>query len=61
MIVRKFMADLLKFTKKIAQKIKYYDAVANFTDESHWYNPFFKENDIMVIWTDKPKNLRRIT
>jgi len=55
------MADLLKFTKKIAQKIKYYDAVANFTDESHWYNPFFKENDIMVIWTDKPKNLRRIT
>ena len=53
------MADLLRYTKKIAQKIKYYDAVAGFTEESHWYNPFFKEKDILVIWTDKPKSLRR--
>lgn len=57
MIVRKIMADLLKYTKKIAQRIKYYDAIADFTDESHWYNPFYKEKDILVIWTENPNNI----
>lgn len=49
------MADLLRYTKKIAQKIKYYDAIIDFTDESHWFNPFYQDkNDIVVIWSDLP-------
>ena len=56
MIVRKFMTDLLKYTKQIAQRIKYYDAIIDFTDESHWFNPFYKQPEVMVIWTDKPED-----
>lgn len=48
------MADLLYFTKKIAQRIKYYEALVEFTDESHWYNPFFKQTEITIIWSDIP-------
>ena len=50
------MTDLLKYTKQISQRIKYYDAIADFTDESHWLNPFYKQPDVMVIWTDKPED-----
>ncbi len=53
------MADLLKYTKKIAERIKYYDAVADFSDESHWYNPFYKQSDVLVIWSEKPNNKTR--
>ena len=56
MIVRKIMADLLKFTKKIADKINYYDAIIDFTDESHWFNPFYSQPEVMVIWSDKFDN-----
>ena len=56
MIVRKFMADLLKYTKIIAEKISYYDAVIDFADESHWFNPFYQQPEVMVIWTDKSDN-----
>ena len=56
MIVRNFMADLLRYTKKISQRIKYYDAIIDFTDESHWFNPFYQnKSDIVVIWTDEPE------
>ena len=57
MIVRKIMTDLLNYTKKIAQRIKYYDAIIDFTDESHWFNPFYnKQQEIVVVWTDEPNN-----
>ena len=59
MIVRKFMTDLLNYTKKIAKKISYYDAIADFIDESHWYNPFYKQPEVTVIWVDNPQNNRK--
>ena len=55
MIVRKLMTDLLFYTKKIAKKISYYDAIVDFTEESHWFNPFYKQPDVTVIWVDAPE------
>ena len=52
MIVRKIMTDLLKYTRILAEKITYYNAIADFTDESHWYNPFYKQPEITVIWVE---------
>ncbi|MBD5402504.1 hypothetical protein HDR58_06860 [bacterium] len=52
MIVRKFMTDLFEYTKKIAKKISYYDAIIDFTDESHWLNPFYNQPEVTVIWVD---------
>lgn len=52
MIVRKIMADLFEYTKKLAEKIAYYDAMADFTDESHWYNPFYNKPEVTVIWVE---------
>ena len=49
------MTDLLFYTKKIAKKISYYDAIADFTEESHWFNPFYKQPDVTVIWVDAPE------
>lgn len=54
MIVRKIMTDLLEYTKKIAKKISYYDAIIDFTDESHWFNPFYKQSNVTVVWIEKP-------
>lgn len=49
------MTDLLEYTKKIAKKISYYDAIIDFTDESHWFNPFYKQPNVMtVVWIEKP-------
>lgn len=59
MIVRKFMTDLLSYTKKIAQKISYYDAIIDFTEESHWFNPFYKQPEVTVIWVDEPDNNKK--
>jgi hypothetical protein len=56
MIVGKFMADLLNYTKKIAERIAYYDAIVDFTDESHWFNPFYKQPDVTVVWVENPKD-----
>lgn len=53
MIVRKIMADLLYYTKQIAERIRYYNAIVDFTDESHWYNPFYKHHEVTVIWTEE--------
>jgi hypothetical protein len=58
MIVRNFMTDLLEYTKRIAKQISYYDAMIDFTEESHWFNPFFKSPEITVIWVEKPENFR---
>lgn len=52
MNIGKIMADLLKFTKKIAERIHYYDAIIDFSQETHWYNPFYTPKEIMIIWTD---------
>ena len=54
MIVRKIMTDLLEYTKKIAKKISYYDAIIDFTDESHWFYPFYKQPNVTVVWIEKP-------
>ena len=54
MIVRKIMTDLLEYTKKIAKKISYYDTIIDFTDESHWFNPFYKQPNVTVVWIEKP-------
>ncbi len=56
MIVRKIMTDLFEYTKKIAKKIAYYDAIIDFTDESHWFNPFYKQPEVTVIWIEKNEN-----
>lgn len=48
------MTDLLAYTKKIAKKISYYDAIIDFTDESHWFNPFYKQLNVTVVWIEKP-------
>ncbi len=52
------MADLLKYTKKISDKIKYYDAIVDFTDESHWFNPFYSEPEVTIVWLDKKEKRR---
>ena len=48
------MADLLTYTKQIAQKIAYYDAIIDFTEESHWFNPFYKQPEVTVVWIENP-------
>lgn len=50
----KIMADLLKYTKMISEKIAYYEAIADFSNESHWFNPFYKQPEITVVWIEKP-------
>ena len=54
MIVRKIMTDLLNYTKKIADRISYYNAIIDFTEESHWFNPFYKQPEVTVIWVENP-------
>ena len=55
MIVRK-IADLLKYTKQVAENISFYESLIDFTDESHWYNPFYSTNPITVIWISDANN-----
>lgn len=51
------MIELLKYTNIIADRIRYYDAIADFTDDTHWYNPFYKEvPEIVVVWADEPQD-----
>ena len=50
------MADLLKFTKMIAKRINYYDAIVEFTDETHWFNPFYNGREVIVIWSEKDED-----
>lgn len=59
MIVRKIMSDLLKFTKKIAERIHYYDAIIDFSQETHWFNPFYTPKEIMVIWADDEEKFNK--
>ena len=53
------MADLLKFTKMIAKRINYYDAIIEFTDETHWFNPFYSPKEVIVIWTDEDERFNK--
>ncbi len=57
MIVREFVMYLLNYTKKIAQKIQYYDAIIDFTDETHWFNPFYNQPEVTVVWLDSENEL----
>ena len=50
------MLDLLHFTKKIAQRIQYYDAIIDFSEETHWFNPFYKQHEITVVWVEPDNN-----
>ena len=50
------MVDLLVYTKMIAEKISYYDSIIDFTNESHWFNPFFKQPNMVVVWIDNYDN-----
>ena len=56
MLFGKFMADLLSYTKKIAERNSYYDAIVDFADESHWFNPFYKQPDVTVVWVENPED-----
>ena len=47
------IANLLKYTKQIADKISFYESLIDFTGESHWYNPFYKTQDVTVVWIDE--------
>lgn len=53
------MTDLLRYTKQIANRIKYYDQVVNIADKGHLFNPFYKQPDILVIWTENVKQIRQ--
>lgn len=46
------MKYLLNYTKKLSEKIKYYDAIIDFTDETHWFNPFYNQPEVTVVWVD---------
>lgn len=50
------MTDLLNYTKKLAEKITYYNKLIDFTDENHWFNPFFKKPEVTVIWIENPND-----
>ena len=50
------MTDLLNYTKILAEKISYYDALVDFTDETHWFNPFYKQPEVTVVWVENPNN-----
>ncbi len=47
------MTDLLHFTKKISNRIQYYDAIVDFAEETHWFNPFYSPQEFIVIWSDE--------
>ena len=50
------MTDLLNYTKKLAEKISYYDAIVDFTDETHWLNPFYSQQEVTVVWIENPND-----
>lgn len=53
------MTDLLHFTKKIAQRIQYYEAIIDFSEETHWFNPFYTPRDMVVIWSDENEEFNK--
>lgn len=53
------MADLLHFTKKIADRIQYYEAIIDFSEDTHWFNPFYTPKELMIIWTDSSENFNK--
>lgn len=50
------MVDLLAYTKKVAERISYYNAIIDFTEESHWFNPFYRQPDVTVVWVEEPSD-----
>ena len=50
------MTDLLNYKNKVASKISYYDAIIDFTEESHWFNPFYRQPEVTVVWVENPED-----
>ena len=46
--------NLLDYTKKLAEKVKFYDSIAqnNFWSVQHSINPFAKPMNVTIIWID---------
>ncbi len=48
--------NLLDYTKKLSEKIKFYDSIAQNTFSGiHTINPFAKPLNITVIWVEEDK------
>lgn len=47
------MINLLAYTKKLSEKIAYYDALPK---REFMVNPFAKPLNITIIWVDKEKD-----
>ena len=46
--------NLLEYTKKLAEKIKYYDSIAqNDFWGLHTFNPFSKPVNVTIIWVEE--------
>ena len=53
------MTDLLNYTKMLAKKISYYDGVIDFNEKNHLFNPFYKPQNITIIWVDNPSENKK--
>lgn len=44
--------NLFEYTKKLSDKIKFYDSIAqnNLFENPFWINPFAKPMNITIIW-----------
>ena len=40
--------------KSFSEITEKYDAIIDFTEESHWFNPFYKQPNVTVVWIEKP-------
>lgn len=45
--------NLLAYTKKLSEKIAYYDSITKDDKFSHMINPFAKPINITIIWVDE--------
>lgn len=46
--------NLLAYTKKLSEKIKFYDSIAKTTYPGiHMTNPFAKPVNITIVWVDE--------
>lgn len=49
--------NLLEYTKKLAEKIKFYDSIAqNSFSGLHTTNPFAKPISLTIVWVEEEKN-----
>lgn len=49
--------NLFDYTKKLSEKIKFYDSIAQNTFSGiHMANPFAKPIQITIVWVENDKN-----